>query len=287
MNFKFIGACTSLGVNVDGSDKAPLFIYNKLKKHFNNSIIFVKTDKISKNQDLNNSQKNLFSLNEFNQDLYSSISNILKDNYFPITLGGDHSVTIASALASIKKYEKLGIIWIDAHGDYNNVNTTPSGNIHGFPFATVTGFENTNNLISFHDGNLYDPKNSVLVGARDLDEGEITNLKKAGVTIFTTNDIQKLGIDYVMGQAIKIANDNTNGMHISFDIDIIDPKIVPGVSTVSPDGISEKDAYKIMNILNESIYMVKSLDLVEYNPRFDIDNKGLMVATNLIKKFIN
>jgi arginase len=287
MKLKFIGACTSLGVNIDGSDKAPLLIYNEVKRYSNNSITLIQNDKITKKIDTDNNQKNLFSLNKFNQKMYCSISNILKDNYFPLTLGGDHSVTIASALASIKKYEKLGIIWIDAHGDYNNVNTTPSGNIHGFPFATVTGFENTNNLISFHDGNLYDPKNSVLVGARDLDEGEITNLKKSGVTIFTTNDIQKLGINYVMRQAIKIANTNTNGMHISFDIDIIDPKFVPGVSTVSPDGISEEQAYRITDILNKNIDMIKSFDLVEYNPNYDIDNKGLKVATELIRTFIN
>lgn len=287
MNLKFIGACTSLGVNIDGSEKAPLIIYNELKKHYDNSIVFIKNNKILKNIDSNNKQKNLFQLNQFNQKIYHSVYNILQNDNFPLTLGGDHSISIASALASIKKYNSLGIIWIDAHGDYNNADTTPSGNIHGFPFAAITGFNNTDNLTKFHNGNLYNPKNSVLVGARDLDELEKKNLEKAGITIFTTQDIKEKGIKNIMKQAIEIANNNTNGIHISFDIDIIDPLIVPGISTVSPNGISEKDAYKIMNILNESIYMVKSLDLVEYNPRFDIDNKGLMVATNLIKKFIN
>lgn len=285
MNFKFIGACTSLGVNINGSEKSPFVIYTELKKYYNNSIFFIQNKQTSKNIDVNNKQKNLFSLNRFNQKAYSSIFSILQENSFPLTLGGDHSITIASALASIKKYNNLGIIWIDAHGDYNNCNTTPSGNIHGFPFAAITAFPNTCNLTKFHNGNFFNPRNSVLVGARDLDVLEIQNLKKAGITIFTTQDLKDKGIEKIMQKALKIAATGTNGIHVSFDIDIIDPSFVPGISTASPNGLSEDDAYEIMNILNQNLDIIKSLDLVEYNPKLDIDCKGLDVAINLIKIF--
>ncbi|MBQ7140554.1 MAG: arginase [Bacilli bacterium] len=286
MKIDLINACSDLGVHVNGSDKGPNFILdnNKLKI---NKIYSVKKDNVNKSLDINDKEKNLVSLNKFNEELYNVIKESLSSNSLPITLGGDHSVVIASALASISKHKNLGVIWIDSHGDYNNFETTISGNLHGLPFATITNFKDTQKLSCFHKENFYNPKNSVLIGARDLDELEIKNLEEAGIKIFTTDDIKEYGVSYVMDKAFKIASNNTIGVHISYDIDVIDPKLAPGVSIPAINGINIDEAYEIMDEIVKNKENIKSLDLVEYNPDTDIDNKTMIIAQNLLKKFIN
>lgn len=142
-------------------------------------------------------------------------------------------------------------------------------------------------LADFHDGNFYNPKNAVLVGARDIDlPGELDNLKKAGVTIFTTEDIQKLGIDYVYAKAFEIASDGTNGVHVSYDLDVIDPVIAPGVSIPAVDGINLDEAYSFVDYMIKNKELIKSIDLVELNPLNDIDLKTQRIAENILNKLI-
>ena len=205
----------------------------------------------------------------------------------PFILGGDHSVAIASALASIKKYNNLGIIWFDAHGDYHTFKTTPSGNIHGLPFAAVTNYEKTL-LSTFHNGNFYNPKNSVLVGGRDIDKpDEIKNLQDAGVTIFSTEDIRKFGAENIYKKAFEIASSGTNGIHISYDLDVIDPNIVPGVSVPAKDGINLKEAYLFVDFMIKNKEKIKSMDLVEFNPLKDSNKKSEKIATYIINTLLD
>lgn len=287
MNLTIIKAKTDLGVVVDGSNTGPDAICN----HFINDtrlkrIIDIEKNNVVKSKDKYDLEKNLDEVNFFNEKLYNSVLETLHNNEFPIILGGDHSLAIASALASIKKEKNLGIIWIDSHGDYNTFETTRTGNLHGLPLATIN--HQTGNRLSFyHDGTYYKPENTVIVGGRDIDAWEMPNIKEAGVTLFTTSDIKEQGIEAIIKKAMDIALNNTNGVHISYDLDVIDPKIAPGVSVSAINGINEEKAYKIMDEVLKYNNHIKSIDLVELNPTRDIDKKTENIAVNLLEKIIN
>lgn len=281
-----IGACSDFGVHIDGTKLGPLELEKNIKSSLINRVVNVSASQKEKEYEKENVQKNLNEVNSFNSKLYNEVLNSLDANCLPLTLGGDHSIAIASALASIKKHNNLGIIWFDAHGDFNTFETTGSGNIHGLPFAVICNFEKKL-LADFHNGNFYNPKNAVLVGARDIDiPGELDNLKKAGVTIFTTEDIKNLGTDYVYSKAFEIASQGTNGIHISFDLDVIDPSIAPGVSIPAINGINIDEAYNFVNAMVKNKDMIKSIDLVELNPLKDIDNKTQGIAQTILNTLI-
>ncbi len=273
-----VNACSDLGVHVCGSEKGPI-VLNKFSDKVNN-VITIKKDNVKKEFEKENKKKNIIPLNKFNKELYESIVSV-KD--FVITIGGDHAIAIASCLASKKKHDNLGIFWIDAHSDYHNMDSTISGNIHGMPFASVDG-QNGTELTSFFDGNYFDPKKSVLIGGRDIEAPEYVNLKKAGVKIFTTEDIKKYGVKEIMKQAFEIVKDVD--LHVSYDLDVIDPKVAPGVSIKAPDGINKEEAYEILDELIKEKEKIKSFDLVEFNPEQDIDNKTEEIATYILDKVI-
>lgn len=281
-----IDACTDLGVAVDGAALGPEILTEDLINKKVDNIHIIHADEDGKEKDKGNKKKNLKKLNEFNIELYNRVLKSIEDKKFPLTIGGDHSLVIASALASIKKNQNLGIIWIDAHGDYNTFKTTITGNIHGLPLAVIDGYEKMY-LADFHNGSFYNPKNTVIVGGRDIDPLEKENLKDAGVTVFTTEEIHKRGMKAVMEDAIEIACENTNGMHISYDLDVIDPVICPGVSVPAKDGINLKEAYEAVDEIIKYREKLKSLDLVEYNPLKDIDNKTKIIAKTILESIIN
>lgn len=281
-----INACTDLGVHVNGACLGPIELTKNLKHSNVNSIVTLQYDNVIKETNKDNKKKNLVEVNKFNQKLYNLVSSSLDNGIFPITLGGDHSLAIASALASIKKYSNLGIIWFDSHGDFNTFDTTISGNIHGLPLAVIANYEKEY-LADFHIGNFYKSENVVLVGARDVDPLEIENLKEAGITVFSTQDVRNEGADAITRKAFEIASKNTNGIHVSFDIDLIDPKVAPGVSIPAADGINLEEAYLMVETIVKNKHVVKSIDLVEYNPTFDVDKKTKIIALNILNKFLN
>ena len=227
-------------------------------------------------------KKNINSINEFLTQLYSQVDYSIKNKKFPLTLGGDHSIAIASVLSSLKNNDDLGVIWIDAHADFNTFETTETGNIHGLPLAAVCGLcpELTNHL----QEKFINPKKCVIVGARSIDKEEANNLKKYGVTFFSTQELKKDGINKIMDKAFKIAG---NKVHISYDLDIIDPQIAKGVSVPEKNGINEIEAKEIIKYLKTKIELIKSFDLVEYNPTFDNDKQTLYLANKLLNLFIN
>ncbi len=281
-----INACTDLGVAVDGARLGPDELTKYLRGRNLRGIYRLYSDGENKEREKDNKKKNLEKLNIFNEALYNTVLDIIDRNNFPLTLGGDHSLVIASALASINRNKSLGIIWVDAHGDYNTFETTITGNIHGLPLAAIDGYEKKF-LTDFHNGNYYNPKNTVVVGGRDIDPLEIENLKDAGVTVFTTEEIHQRGMNAVMEDAIKIACDGTEGMHISYDLDVIDPEVCPGVSVPAIDGINLEEAYQAIDEIIKHKDKLKSLDLVEYNPLRDIDNKTKVIARTILKSLIN
>lgn len=281
-----IDACTDLGVSVDGAALGPEILTEDFSNENVGNIYILHADEDGKEKEKDNKKKNLKKLNEFNIELYNRVLKSIDEKKFPLTIGGDHSLVIASALASIKKNQNLGIIWIDAHGDYNTFKTTITGNIHGLPLAVIDGYEKMY-LADFHNGSFYNPKNTVIVGGRDIDPLEQENLKDAGVTVFTTEEVHEKGMKAVMEEAVKIACDNTNGMHISYDLDVIDPIICPGVSVPAKEGITLYEAYEAVDQIIKYKNKLKSLDLVEYNPLRDIDSKTKVIAKTILESLIN
>lgn len=283
-DINIICACSDLGVHVNGANLAPKQLIKKLENPRIKKITTLSCNSNYKKElDFNNKKKNLDEVNNFNSNLYNEI---LKSDLFPLTLGGDHSIAIASALASIKKHDNLGILWFDAHGDFNTFESTTSGNIHGLPFAALTNYEKKF-LTDFHKGNYYNFKNAVLVGARDIDQPhELENLKKAGITIFTTEDIYKYGADKIYEKAFEIASNGTNGIHISYDLDVIDPQIAPGVSIPAKDGLNLDQAFTFVDYIIQNKDKIKSLDLVELNPLNDINNKTEEIALQILDKLL-
>lgn len=281
-----IGACSDFGVHVSGAKLGPLELEKSIDTSLINNIINIKSSDTPKELKKDNLRKNLKEVNSFNEYLYYQVLSSINNNNLPLVLGGDHSIAIASALASIKKHVNLGIIWFDAHGDFNTFETTASGNIHGLPLAVLCNYEKKL-LATFHKGSFYNPQNAVLVGARDIDKpGELNNLKNAGVTIFTTDDIKNLGMDYVYTKAFEIASNGTQGIHISYDLDVIDPNIAPGVSIPAKDGINLEEAYCFVDYILKNKEKIKSIDLVEFNPLRDKANLTKQISENILNKII-
>lgn len=276
-----IGAGSDLGVHIDGASLGPEVI---LKKKNLKKVLFKQDKNIKKSKTKNDLKKNLVDLNQFNETLYNFLK---KEKNFCITIGGDHSIAIASGLASLKKEENLGIIWIDSHLDYNTFATTITGNLHGLPLAALNGLNK--DLSKFHDGNYYNPQNTVVVGYRALEENalaEIRNIQTMGVTVYTTEDIKKYGVSKIMEEAFYVALKNTNGLHISFDLDVIDPEIAPGVTVKEKNGINLQETKEIINFLNTKKKYLKSFDLVEYNPLNDRNDATLEIANYILENII-
>lgn len=282
-NLKIIGACTDLGVDVDGADKGPSTLIHNL--NYNNSIIINKPYCI-KSHNPKDLKKNLDEVNYFNTELFNTIKGIIKEGFFPITLGGDHSMAIASALASRSINGNIGIIWIDAHLDYNTFETTITGNLHGLPLAAINGI--CKPLTNFTNDYI-NPKNTVVVGYRAKEsnkDAELNNIKKMGVTVFDDDYIKENGIEYTIKKAFEIALNGTIGVHVSYDLDVIAEEFAPGVSVPELGGFDLDTAYKVKNFLIDNINKIKSFDLVEFNPTRDINNKTLNIALNIINSFL-
>ncbi len=281
-----VGACSDLGVNIDGANLGPVQLMNDLKAFYKGeSMMFEKDETIIKSRNLSDRRKNEYEIEKFNSNLYKNIVDKIKEDNFPIVIGGDHSISIASALASAKVNINVGMIWIDAHTDYNTFETTVTGNIHGLPLATINGYKNSE-LRFYHQGKVIQPSKTVIIGARSIDEGEKDNVRYSGVTVFTTEDIKEKGIEAIMDEAFKIAGYKTKGIHISYDLDVIDPDIAPGVSISEFDGLTLDEAMKINEYIINHINDVLSYDLVEFNPLRDINRKTEQIALNLLAQII-
>ena len=286
MRTMIFGAGSDLGVHIDGANLGPVQLMNDLKAFYKGeSMMFQKDESIIKSRNLSDRRKNEYEIEKFNSNLYKAMVDKIKEEYFPILIGGDHSVAIPSALASAKVNTDIGIIWIDAHTDYNTFESTVTGNIHGLPLAAITGYKNAE-LRHYHDGKIIQPSKTVIIGARSIDEGEKDNVRYSGVTVFTTEDIKEKGIEAVMDEAFKIASYKTKGIHISYDLDIIDPDVAPGVSIPEFDGITEEEAMQINEYIVNHFKEVLSFDLVEFNPLRDINRKTEQIALNILAQII-
>ena len=219
---------------------------------------------------------------ELNTRLYSMVFSALEKNHFPLVLGGDHSIAAGSISAAARYYRKIGVIWIDAHGDWNNEESTPSGNMHGMPFSALCG-HGPDCMVDFGgEPVLVDVTRCVQIGGRDIDSKERLRMKRAGVTVFPINVIDKTGMQNVIDQAIEIAGTDTEGIHLSFDIDAIDPQAAPGTGTVVHSGLTAREAFLAVESIAESGKLL-SMDMVEVNPILDERNKTAVLASRIIQ----
>ena len=244
-----IGAGSDLGVHIDGAKLGPTQLINDIRNFYTDEISeFIQDPSIIKSRNISDRSKNRYEVNELNEKIYNEIVSKMKEGYFPLTLGGDHSIAIASSLADAKINEDVGIIWIDAHTDYNTFETTVTGNIHGLPLAAITGCK-CEDLRVFHRGEVIQPSKTVIVGARSIDPEEQEILKYSEVTVFSTEDIKKEGVEAIMNKAYEIAGNKTRSIHISYDLDIIDPEFAPGVSIPEFEGINVEEAMQICDYM--------------------------------------
>ncbi len=218
--------------------------------------------------------------------LCNKVEKAVENGEFPLVIGGDHSIAIGTigGIASYckKKNKKLGVIWVDAHGDMNTAETSPSGNIHGMPLAVSVGLGALELTSVGGDFRKVDPKHVVLIGVRELDPGEKANIRKTGANVFTMEDIDKYGMHRIMARALKRVTKNVDYLHVSFDLDAVDPSVAPGVGTPVKGGLDYREAHLIMETMAESGKMT-SLEIVEVNPILDNHNQSAEFAVELIQ----
>lgn len=215
--------------------------------------------------------------------LSKTVTSSLNSRRFPIVLGGDHSIAIGT-LAGIYNAtgKESGVIWLDAHGDFNTPDITPSGNIHGMSLALSAGQGSKWFPRPQWPKRSADPSRIVIVGARQFDPDERMNLKRMGIKVFTMADIDRSGMKSVMNEAIKIAlGDSGDKIHVSVDLDIVDPSDAPGVGTPVRGGVTYREAHLAMEMLHEEGVM-SSLEVVEVNPILDQQNVTAELAVELI-----
>jgi arginase len=197
--------------------------------------------------------------------------------HFPLVLGGDHSLAYASIRGAAKQ-RKIGVIWVDAHGDFNTPETTPSGNIHGMPLAALAG-RGDPRLVQLWDEAVpvVDPRRIAVIGARDLDPGEKVNLREAGVMVQSMEQIDRVGMYQCVMKAIDRVSRDVDGLYLSFDMDALDPRHAPGVGTPVPAGLTQREGHLICELVAETGKLV-GMDLVEVNPILDVQNQTAILA---------
>ena len=217
--------------------------------------------------------------------LYETARASLEGGALPVVLGGDHSLAAGSVAATAEvaraQGKPLGLIWVDAHGDMNTPESSSSGNVHGMPLAALLGAEPAELAVIGGVSPKVLPEHTVLIGVRNLDEGEKLRVRQSRVHVFTMKDIDRAGIAAVAEQAIQLAGRGTAGLHVSFDLDVCDPSIAPGVGTPVKGGFDYREAHMVMEIIADS-GLLRALDLVEINPTLDMRNATAVLGTELV-----
>jgi arginase len=218
------------------------------------------------------------------EKLYKTSLAALEKGALPLVVGGDHSLAAGSVAATAdfarREGSRIGLIWVDAHGDMNTPASSSSGNVHGMPLAALLGAEpaELSRIGGFSPKVL--PENTVLIGIRNLDEREKELVRDARVHVFTMKDIDRGGIASIVEQALALAGKGTSGVHVSFDMDVCDPSVAPGVGTPVKGGLDYREAHMLMEMVADSGLM-RALDLVEVNPILDDRNMTAILAAEL------
>ena len=221
--------------------------------------------------------------------LASKVEEICSEQEFPLILGGDHSIALGS-IAGVSAYakkskKKLGVLYVDAHGDFNTPETSPTGNIHGECLAASAGYGLSELTNLYFEGQKVDPKNICFVGVRDLDAGEKKLMKEAGVTVFTMSDIERQGFPAIVKQITVFFKTHADLIHVSFDMDVLDPMFAPGTGIPLPGGLTNREALLLMEEMGAT-GKVKSAEIVEVNPILDVRNQTGALAVSLAARLL-
>ena len=219
-------------------------------------------------------------------ETYRLVASSMKEDCFPLILGGDHSLSIGSVPAVAHHYrergERIGLLWVDAHTDMNTPDTTPSGNIHGMSLAVLAG-RGPAELLGLAGGPVpaVDPKNICVLAARDIDEEEKSVVRETGIRVFTMTEVDERGIGPCVDEALERLTDGTAGFHLSYDLDGLDPQVAPGVGTPVPGGLTFREGHLVCEKVARSGAML-SLEVVEVNPVLDVRNGTGRMAVDLV-----
>lgn len=206
-----------------------------------------------------------------------AVSTSIQAGHFPLVIGGDHSLSIGSVRGAARN-RKIGVIWIDAHADFNTAETTPSGNIHGMSLAILCGLGDKS-LVQLWDETtpVIDPRSIAIIGARDLDTGEKANLREAGAMVMSMEQVDRYGMVAVVEKAIEHVARDTDGLYLSLDLDALDPRHAPGVGTPVPAGLTERETHLACELMAETGKLT-GMDVVEVNPILDVQNQTAKLA---------
>ncbi|MCF7620115.1 arginase [Bacillus sonorensis] len=225
--------------------------------------------------------RNLKAITSASVKLAQTVDKMVASGSFPLVLGGDHSIAIGTLAGLTKHYQNLGVIWYDAHADVNTKETSPSGNIHGMPLAISMGIGHERLTGIYGDGAKVKPENIVIIGARSLDDGEKKLIRDRGIKVYTMHEIDRLGMTRIMEETIEYLRERTDGVHLSLDLDALDPNDAPGVGTPVAGGISYRESHLAMEMLEES-NLITSAEFVEVNPILDEKNRTAETAVALM-----
>jgi len=291
MNIDIIGVPMDLGASRRGVDMGPSAIRYaglqnaivKLGKACTDlGNIDVQVPEEYTNKNTNAKMKYANEINRVNTSLAEMVSSSINAGNMPIVLGGDHSIAVGTVLGTQKALKNIGVIWIDAHGDFNSEKTTSSGNLHGMSLAACTG-TGALEMTGFKDNNTsyISPDKVVLIGVRSLDPEEGISLRKSGVTVFTMADIDMQGMNSIMKKALNIVESGTEAFHLSFDMDVMSPGEAPGVGTPVKGGLTYREAHLAAEMIADS-KKLRSAEFVEINPILDNMNQTGELAVSLI-----
>lgn len=213
------------------------------------------------------------------------VGKTLEEDFVPLVLGGDHSIAVGTTAGAAayfnKKSKRIGVIWLDAHGDMNTPDSSPSGNVHGMPLASIMGYGPPELTGLAGITPMVEPRSVALVGIRDLDSKERRLMKESGVHVFTMRDIDERGMREVMAEALRFTTDDTAGVAVSLDMDFVDPTDAPGVGTPVRGGVTYREAHLALEMIADSKSMI-SFELVEINPVIDVHNTTALLGVELV-----
>lgn len=291
MNLNIINVATYYGCDKKGVDLGPKILMDnnlidilsscghKINKIIDIPIVQDNVDKFNDNKNIKYFNK-IFSCGE---KLRDEIKKSYEENVFPLVIGGDHSLSIGSLAGFSSSFEETGVIWVDAHGDLNTPNTSPSCNAHGMPLACSLGYGH-DKILSLFEKNI-DPKNVFLFGIRSLDKGEKDFIVSNEMHLYDINSFKYLDHDLMVDTLKKYSEkNNIKNFHLSFDIDAFDPSIVPGTGTPVKEGLNITQMEDFLDKLVKSVNIV-SMDFVEFNPLLDENNKTLELCLRVLEFF--
>ena len=289
---RIIGVPMDLGASRRGVDMGPSALrvagLQSHIKHLGRQVEDIGNIQVRLPEEQHYGEKNAKYLGEISEackGLADVVGKAIDEDWLPLVLGGDHSIAVGTAAGAAEHYSKqskrIGLIWLDAHGDMNTPETSPSGNVHGMPLAAIMGYGPEELIGITGTKPMVEPRNIVLVGVRELDSKERRLVKQSGVHVFTMRDVDERGMREVMAEALRFAGDDTAGIAVSLDMDFVDPSDAPGVGTPVRGGATYREAHLAFEMIADSKSLI-SLELVEINPVIDLHNTTATLGVELV-----